>query len=1123
MGTTHVESRWHRATGDEIVEDFLMTIVGGSDHWLFLSSTGALTAGRQNAQQAIFSYETEDRLHRLARASGPRTTIRAGATTWNPWTRYLADDVDRTLEKRTLGDGVRFTERHSGLGLTFAYEWKLSEEFGFVRECRLSLDATGQPLSVNLVDGLAGILPHGVDPYTQQTASVLVDAYKHAETIADGQIGLFSLTSQIVDRPEPAEALRCTVAWVRGLPNKTTFLDAHQADAFERGESPSAEELRLGRPSGFFVNAQVELSPGESVSWQLGVDIGWSAERVVALAEAFSAADFESMIERSVVENRARLRTFVARADGLQSTGEPVRDDRHATNVMFNCMRGGVFATDRMLRADLIDFISTRNRAVAQRHANALQSLDVEFLRDDLLALAADAGDPDLERLAIEYLPLTFSRRHGDPSRPWNTFSINVRNPDGSQRFDYEGNWRDVFQNWEALLTSFPEFIESAWTVFVNATTADGHNPYRITRDGIDWERPDPDDPWAHIGYWGDHQIIYLLKLLELGEAHFPGRIQNRLNDPIYTFADVPYRIGSYAEIVADPHETITFDREHDRHIDARREATGADGNLVHDGDEIVRATLGEKLLISVLAKLGNFVPDGGIWMNTQRPEWNDANNALVGNGLSMVTLAYLVRHLSFLHGQFDRDGEDLQMHAPVAKWLRATAAVFASHDLTSSVPDNLRREVLDELGEAAEAYRVAVYANGLGELASVTQSEVCDLLEHATTALTATLRGARRSDGLFHGYNLIALDEAAARVEPLPLMLEGQVAALSAGALEPNEVVQLVDSLFDGPLYRADQNTFLLYPETDLPRFLDRGIIPPNLAERSEAIRIAVEVGESRLVTRDARGVYRFGGALRNAKDLEKLARELSTQTPFRSIGEADWDQLLGIWESVFHHHAYTGRSGSMYGYEGIGSVYWHMVSKLILAAQENVVDARRSEISNETTRLLVERYYRLRSGLGDAKTFEEYGAFPTDAYSHTPPRGGARQPGMTGQVKEDILSRRGELGVFVREGEVSFDPFMLRADEFLTSEAPFHGVDRLGRSYELQLSAGQLAFTLCQVPVVYSLSDEPDVRVTVHRSGGAHRLDGASLDAELSRALFGRDQALERIDVSVPRALLG
>jgi hypothetical protein len=51
-------------------------------------------------------------------------------------------------------------------------------------------------------------------------------------------------------------------------------------------------------------------------------------------------------------------------------------------------------------------------------------------------------------------------------------------------------------------------------------------------------------------------------------------------------------------------------------------------------------------LLTLLLAKLVNFVPEGGIWMNTQRPEWNDANNALVGKGLSVVTLCYLRRYI---------------------------------------------------------------------------------------------------------------------------------------------------------------------------------------------------------------------------------------------------------------------------------------------------------------------------------------------------------------------------------------------------------------------------------------------------------------------------------------------
>ena len=53
-----------------------------------------------------------------------------------------------------------------------------------------------------------------------------------------------------------------------------------------------------------------------------------------------------------------------------------------------------------------------------------------------------------------------------------------------------------------------------------------------------------------------------------------------------------------------------------------------------------------------LLAKLTNLVPEGGIWMNTQRPEWNDANNALVGKGLSVVTVAYLRRFIAFWQAQ---------------------------------------------------------------------------------------------------------------------------------------------------------------------------------------------------------------------------------------------------------------------------------------------------------------------------------------------------------------------------------------------------------------------------------------------------------------------------------------
>ena len=274
--------------------------------------------------------------------------------------------------------------------------------------------------------------------------------------------------------------------------------------------------------------------------------------------------------------------------------------------------------------------------------------MPAKFNIADLLAHAKQKQDPDLERLCFEYLPLTFSRRHGDPSRPWNKFSINIKNADGSQRLDYQGNWRDLFQNWEALACSYPEFVESMIAIFVNAGTPDGYNPYRVSREGIEWEVPEPDNPWANIGYWSDHQIIYLEKLLEISSRYHPGKLTTayQTNFLLCQCALSPARVRIS---VNDPYKTIDFDYDADRQIEEDVASLGSDGKLIRNADgDIFHVTLSEKLLVLLLAKLVNFVPEGGIWMNTQRPEWNDANNALVGKGLSVVTLGYLRRYVVF-------------------------------------------------------------------------------------------------------------------------------------------------------------------------------------------------------------------------------------------------------------------------------------------------------------------------------------------------------------------------------------------------------------------------------------------------------------------------------------------
>ena len=118
---------------------------------------------------------------------------------------------------------------------------------------------------------------------------------------------------------------------------------------------------------------------------------------------------------------------------------------------------------------------------------------------------------------------------------------------------------------------------------FLNASTADGYNPYRLTRNGFDWEVLNPDDPWSYIGYWGDHQIIYLLKLLEILQRQDPATLRQFLTRDIFAFANVPYRIKPYEDLVANPKGTVVFDHELQKLIEQRVTRLGADGKLIWD------------------------------------------------------------------------------------------------------------------------------------------------------------------------------------------------------------------------------------------------------------------------------------------------------------------------------------------------------------------------------------------------------------------------------------------------------------------------------------------------------------------------------------------------------------
>ena len=1130
----HIDNEaWVKMPNYDELRPFFMNLVSDSNHWMFISSNGGLTAGRKNPEYCLFPYYTVDKIHELVHTTGNKALFRVSKDgkdhVWEPFSDSCHDThkISRHLYKNTYGNKILFEEINHDLELVYRYQWNSSNNFGFVK--RTSITNTSQtPQKISILDGIQNIMPQGVSSDLQVRASNLVDAYKRNELVEESGLGIYALSAIIVDKAEPSEALKANVAWSYGLSNPTYLLSSLQLDEFKRQPSVQQETDVKGEKGAYFVQTSIELKGNEEKNWAIVANVNLNHAQIIELNELIkSEENIEQLIKKDIDTGTDNLVRLVAGADGLQLTAKPFRDARHYSNVLYNIMRGGVFDENYQIeKHDFIAFLKNANKEVYNNGKDFLNELSDQFDKSELDQLLEDTHCPDLLRLSKEYLPLKFSRRHGDSSRPWNKFSINTHNElDGSKILDYEGNWRDIFQNWEALAHSYPDFIEGMIFKFLNASTFDGYNPYRVMKDGFDWEIIEPDDPWSYIGYWGDHQIIYLLKFLEFYHSHKPNGLSDLFELNQFVYAHVPYRIKSYADIIHDPKNTIDFDEESDRFVRQSIERLGSDGALLSSNtDPIHHVSFMEKILATVLSKVSNFIPEAGIWMNTQRPEWNDANNALVGNGVSMVTLYYLRRFLKFIEPIIaEASLENTTVSKELHGLFKAVLNVLTNHEhvLNGAISDEDRKHITDGLGEAGSIYRNKIYDHGFsGDKSEISLSELSNFVQLTLSYLEHAIRANKRDDNLYHAYNLMSISEEGISISYLDEMLEGQVAVLSSGYLSAKESLNVLDALRSSVLFREDQHSYLLYPNKSLPGFLDKNTIPEEAVKQSELLQKLVEDGDQSIISKDVLGDYHFNGSFTNEHDLREALDHLKT-TQYASLVEYEEHIVLNVFEKVFNHKAFTGRSGTFFAYEGLGSIYWHMVSKLHLAVYEVCKDAAQKDTDTDILERLYSHFDEIRLGIGVHKSAEMYGAFSTDPYSHTPEHRGAQQPGMTGQVKEDILVRFGQLGLSVHKGLLEFSPFLMKDSEFLAEPETFKLMSLSQESYTLTIPSRSMGFTYCQVPITYSIANEDRVEVK-YSNGTTTVFDHLSLDKQTSDHVFQRSGAVSHIHVSLQEKYL-
>jgi hypothetical protein len=1121
--------KYYKIANNDAMRPFFMSIVSDSNHWMFISSNGGLSAGRKNAEFALFPYYTDDKITEFADVTGGKTIFQVRfddkELIWEPFSERFNDkyNLTRNLYKNFYGNKIIFEEIHNDLQLTFRYQWNSTNLFGFVKKSEI-INHSDKDYNITVLDGIQNIMPQGVSSDLQSSTSNLVDAYKRNELHQESGLGIYALSAIIVDKAEPSEALKANVAWSIGMKNPTYLLSSKQLPAFRKFQKVTGEADIKGEKGAYFITNELFLPDNASKEWKIIANVNLDQSQVVQLCNSIvHDKTLEMQIVQDVELGKQNLIALNAAADGLQFTADKLIDTRHFANTLFNIMRGGIFDENYQIgKKDFTQYLEKANSEVFVKNQPFFNDLKNEFSYIELLQLIENQEDQDLVRLCTEYLPLKFSRRHGDPSRPWNKFSINTRSEiDGSKILDYEGNWRDIFQNWEALAHAYPNFIEGMIHKFLNASTFDGYNPYRVTKSGFDWEAIEPDNPWSYIGYWGDHQIIYLLKFLEFIEKYHPGKLNSYFEKECFVYAAVPYTIKSYQDILKNPKDTIEYNHDWEKKITERRKKIGADGALLrNNNDEVYHVNFIEKILATVLAKMSNFIPEGGIWMNTQRPEWNDANNALVGNGVSMVTLCYLRRFLKTFENLLEASElETIKISNEMVEFYHEVreCLVENQHLLSGKIDDKSRRNIVDRLGKAASEYRFQVYNSGFwGKKRTHSMSGLKTFTKVALAFIEHSIDANQRPDKLYHAYNLMSIENNAVVVSNLSEMLEGQVAVLSAGYLNGSQSLEIIESLRNSALYRQDQNSYILYPNKDLPKFLEKNSIPNANIEESQLLTQLLTNNNNSIVNKDVKGNYHFNGNFHNANYLNEALDLLKNQNEYHDLVVKEYDAIIQIFEDVFNHKAFTGRSGTFFAFEGLGSIYWHMVSKLHLAVLEVIEKAHNDNEDAAIIEALSVHYHEIGKGIGIHKTPEVYGAFPTDPYSHTPMHRGAQQPGMTGQVKEDVLTRKGELGIKVVEGKLIFEPNLIPENQFLQHQEIVSFIDFANKPFSLKLEKGSLAFTICKVPIVYKMATTTQIEVK-YQDNTAEIISSSALSHEVSQKIFQRTGEVQQVIVSV------
>ena len=759
---------------------FLPGVAGplGVPLWCYYNNRGQAVCsfGGQDKDHAIMEFSPARESYRDVSRTGFRTFCKVNGA----FRELFMEDCDM----HTGSSELEITWTGEGLEASAVYFGLPGERTAALVRILTIRNTGGDVVELELLDGMPELVPYGVSHRNLKDMNNLAQAWMRVED-ADTGIACFRVRASLEDTAQVTRVEGCNfcLAWdetgavLRPLVQPELIFGTDTSLARPEGflrtsleKLRAAEQRTENRLPCCFLPRMAILQPGEAVRLFCLYGQAEDKARPAALAKKISGGGWFEQ----------KRREAAALTDGLCApvscrTADPVFDAYCRQTYLDNALRGGV---------------------------------------------------PVFFRSGGKSVPFyLYSRKHGDPEREYNAFSL------GNEYYAQgNGNFRDINQNRRSDVLFSPALGEENIHTFFDLIQPDGYNPlvltattYRLPEEALpqilekvpetrrheaaellrrdftpgklamaseDWEMP-PEDGLALTaaavceagreanaafteGYWCDHWT-YNLDLIESYLAVYPERKEELL------FSQRRYRWYQPQALVNPRSKRYRVAENGLRQYHALDETVRPGGvhKWVMAGSEEARSTLMEKLLLLCAVKTATLDAAGmGIEMEGGKPGWYDALNGLPGLlGSSMAESCELARLLSFTRNALAEKAGSVEMYVEAAKLLEAVDKILQTE------ADAYTR--WNRMNFAKEAYRSGTAGGFSGERQSVCRKVLTEMLDRMESAVRTGIHAAvELGEGICPTYFTFEASEIADTPEgpmplsliphPLPLFLEG-------------------------------------------------------------------------------------------------------------------------------------------------------------------------------------------------------------------------------------------------------------------------------------------------------------------------------------------------------------